>query len=121
MNAWRRVCELIFLSSPARRATRRTIRPAACRSIRAPFGAQEDRAVEALADGQIDRAGAARRERGGDDLPALAPHGQRAVPALDPQLVDLGAEGFGDAQRIPSSRRKDSSRWCRFESAGELV
>ena len=34
MNAWRRVCGPMGLSTPARRATRRTIRLAQCRSIR---------------------------------------------------------------------------------------
>src|SRR4029078_11041155 len=72
MNACRRVCGLIFLANPARRATR---------------------PVQALADGQIDRPGGARRERNGDDLAALPEHGQRAVTALNPKLVDIGAEG----------------------------
>jgi hypothetical protein len=41
MNAWRSVCGPIFLTSPALRATRRTIRPAACRSSRWPDSAYQ--------------------------------------------------------------------------------
>jgi hypothetical protein len=38
----------------------------------AAIGGQEDWSLAALADGQVDRAGGARRERDGDDLAALA-------------------------------------------------
>jgi hypothetical protein len=41
MNACRSVCGPTFLAIPARRATRRTIRPAACRSSRRPSGARK--------------------------------------------------------------------------------
>jgi hypothetical protein len=65
MNACRSVCELTCLAIPARRVTRRTIRAAPCRSSRRPSAAKEQRP---LADGQIDAAGGARRQRDGDDL-----------------------------------------------------
>jgi hypothetical protein len=47
------------------------------------IGGQEDRSFAALADGQVDRPGGARRERDGDDLAVLAGDGERPVPALD--------------------------------------
>jgi hypothetical protein len=43
---------------------------------------QEDRSFAALADGQVDRPGGARRERDGDDLAALAGDDESPVPAL---------------------------------------
>jgi hypothetical protein len=44
---------------------------------------QEQRPVTALADGQVDRPGGARRERDRDDLAALAGDHQGAVPPRD--------------------------------------
>jgi len=54
---------------------------------------QEDRPVRALDDSQVDRS--ARRERDRHDLAALASDGQRPVPALDTQGLDVGAGGVG--------------------------
>jgi hypothetical protein len=45
-------------------------------------GGQEHRPVGALADGQVDGPGSARRQRNRDDLAALAGDGQRASTAL---------------------------------------
>jgi hypothetical protein len=50
--------------------------------------------LQALADGQIDRSGGARRQLDGDDLAALPEHGLGAVPALESKLVNVGTEGF---------------------------
>ena len=63
------------------------------------IGAQEDRPVQALADGQIDRPGGARGEWDGDQLAALTQHGQGAVPALETEIVDVRAQSFGSATR----------------------
>ncbi len=90
MNACRSVCGLIFLSSPARRATRRTIRPALCRSMAPPVGAPEDRPINPFSDGQVDRASCAWCKRDGDQLAALTQHGQGAVPAFQAEVVDVG-------------------------------
>ena len=72
MKAWRRVCGPTGLVIPARRAARRTIRPAPWRSSRRPFAVQEDRPFAALADSQVDGPCGARGQRDGDDLAALA-------------------------------------------------
>jgi hypothetical protein len=99
MNACRNVCGLIFLFSPARRATRRTIRPALCRSIRCPSGRRKigpsrrslmARSIARAVHGAWD----------GDQLAALTQHGQGAVPAFETEIVEVGAECFGDPQPV---------------------
>jgi hypothetical protein len=59
-----------------------------------PVGGQEHRAAGALADGQVDGPGRPRRQRDGDDLAALAGDDQRPVPALEAQVLDVGAGGL---------------------------
>ena len=44
--------------------------------------------------------GGALDERDGDQLAALAQHGQRAVPALKSKVVDVRGQGFGDPQPV---------------------
>ena len=61
---------------------------------------QEDRAAGALADGQVDRPGCAQCQRDGDDLAALAGDGQRPVPALEAQVLDVGTGGLGYPQPV---------------------
>src|SRR4051812_40914565 len=56
--------------------------------------------VEALTDGEVDRTGGTRCERDGDDLAALAQHGEGAVPAFEAELVDVRAQGLGDTPGI---------------------
>ena len=56
-----------------------------------PVRGEEQRPLGALADGQVDRAGGARRERDGDDLAALAGDDQGAVAALEAQVLDVRA------------------------------
>src|SRR4029077_12017097 len=65
---------------------------------------QEDRPRAAFADGQVDRSRGTRRERDGDDLPALAGDHQRPVPALDAHGLDVGAGGFGNRSPLRASR-----------------
>jgi hypothetical protein len=48
-----------------------------------PVGAEEDRPVHPLTDGQVDRPRRPRRQRDGDHLAALADDNQSPVPALD--------------------------------------
>jgi hypothetical protein len=59
--------------------------------------AQKDRAVDPFTDGQVDRASGPGREGDGDDLAALAQHGERAVASLEAECVDIGAERLGHA------------------------
>ena len=56
----------------------------------------EDRAAGPFADGQVDGAGSARRERDGDGLAALTQDGERPMSSLDAECVDVGPNRFGD-------------------------
>ena len=73
-----------------------------------PVRGQEHRPVHALADGQIDRSGSARRQRDGDDLAALAGDGQSPVPAFQAQVLDVGASSLRDPQ--PVQREQGNQR-----------
>ena len=53
----------------------------------AAVGGEEDRSFAAFADGQVDGAGGAGRERDGDDLAALAQDGEGAVAAFEAERV----------------------------------
>jgi hypothetical protein len=61
---------------------------------------QEDGTAGALAGGQVDRPGGARRERDGDHLAALTGDDQRPVPAFQAQRLNIGAGGLGDPQAV---------------------
>ena len=61
---------------------------------------QEDRTAGALAGGQVDRPGGAGRQRNGNHLAALTGDGQRAVPAFQAPLLDIGAGGLGDPRAV---------------------
>jgi len=65
-----------------------------------PVGSKKDRPVHALAHGQVDRPRGAGRERDCDDLAALTRDDKSPVPALDAQVLDAGAGGFGDPQPV---------------------
>ena len=65
-----------------------------------PVRGQEDRPAGALAGGQVNRPGRARRQRDGDDLAALAGDGQRPVPALQAQVLDVRAGGLRDPKPV---------------------
>ena len=124
MNAWRSVWGPTGLVIPARRAIRRTIRPAPCRADDppgtvpvqpAPISGQEDGSFGAFADGQVDRPGGARGERDGDDLAALAGDHQGSVAALDAERFDAGAGGLGDPQPVQREQRDQRvlRRWAK--------
>jgi hypothetical protein len=66
---------------------------------------EENGIVAAFADGQVDRPGRARGERDGDDLAALAGDGQGPVPALQAQVLDVGAGSLRDPQPIQGQQR----------------
>jgi hypothetical protein len=65
-----------------------------------PVGAHEDRPVAALADRQVDGPGRPRCQRHGDDLATFAQDGERAVTALEPEVLDVGAESLGHPQAV---------------------
>jgi hypothetical protein len=77
---------------------RRTIRPAAWRSTGA--GAGKDRSLAAFADRQVDGPGRPGGEGDGHHLAPFADDGDGAVAALEPEVLDLGADGFGDPQPV---------------------
>jgi hypothetical protein len=80
--------------------------------------AEENRPAHALADGQVDRPGRARCQRDGDDLAALARDDQRAVPALDAQVLDVSAGGLGDPQPVERQQRDQRVLARRSEPSG---
>jgi hypothetical protein len=65
-----------------------------------PVDGHEDRAFGALTDGQVDSPCGARRERDGYDLAALSGDDQGAVPALEPEGLDVRARGLRHPQPI---------------------
>ena len=56
--------------------------------------AEEDRAISAITDREIDRSRRARRERDGHGLAAFADDAQGAVAALEAESFDVGADRF---------------------------
>jgi len=71
----------------------------------ATVGVEEDRPFYALADGQVDRPGCARRERDRHDLAALAGDHERPVTALHAQRLDIRAGGLGHPQAVERQQR----------------
>jgi hypothetical protein len=94
MNACLSVCGVTALVISAWRAALRTTRPAAVPVQPLSVCGQEHRPDGALGDGKVDLPGHARRQRYGDDLAALAGDGQRPVPAIQAQVLDVGAGGL---------------------------
>ena len=103
MNTRLSLCGPIRLLIPARRATLRTIRSAACRSSRR-WSAVTKIGPPSFPGGQVDRPGVTGRERDGDDLAALAGDRQGPVPAFQAQVLDVGADSFGDRSPLSASR-----------------
>ena len=64
---------------------------------------QEQRPLGTFADGQVDRPGRARRQRDGHYLAALASDDESPVAALEAQVLDVGAGGFGDRSPFRAS------------------
>jgi hypothetical protein len=97
------------LSDPARRAARRTIRPAPCRppAVRG----QEYHP----ADGQVERPGSARRQRDGDDLAALGGDGQ---PRGQRRTGRRAARRAAGRRAGEERRRTDADAWRRSGPGG---
>jgi hypothetical protein len=62
--------------------------------------APKDWPVVAFTDGQVDRAGGPGHERHGGGLVALAHDPERAVAALDGEVLDVGGTGLADPQPV---------------------
>jgi hypothetical protein len=89
----------------------------ACRSSRRAVRGQEHWCAGALADGQVDRPGGARRERDGDDLAALAGNRESPVAAFQTEVLNVGAGGLGDPQPVQREQR-DQPMLCRRPEPG---
>jgi hypothetical protein len=73
-----------------------------------------------LADGQVERPGGARRERDGDDLAALIRVMVRVrVAALEAEVLDVGAGGFGDPQPVQGQQGDQGMLACSPEPGGD--
>jgi len=83
-----------------------------------PVRGQEHRAAGPFPDGQVDRAGGARRQRDGDDLAALAGDRQGPVAALEAQVLDVGAGGLGDPQAVEREQGDQRMLGRRAEPGG---
>ncbi len=96
MNAWRSVCGPISLAMPARRATRRTMRAAPCRSRRLPSLVVKIGPAQRSPTGQVDGAGGAWREGDSHGLAALAQHRQSPMAPFDAEGFDVDPDRLGD-------------------------
>ena len=65
----------------------------------------EDRTIESFTDGEIDGPADPWGQRHGDQLAALAQHRDRAMPPLQTKVLDVDAQGLGDAQPIERQQR----------------
>ena len=106
MNAWRSVWGPMRLWMPARRARRRTIRPAAMAIKTCAVAADEDRPFASLTDGEVDGPGGAGRQRDGDGLAALADDRQGAVAAFEPER-SMSAPIASDTRSPFNARQAD--------------
>ena len=84
-----------------------------------PVGGQEHRPAGPLADGQVDRPGRARRQRDGDHLAALTGDRQGPVPAFQAEVLDVGADGFGDPQPVQGEQGDQRVLGWRAEPGGD--
>jgi hypothetical protein len=80
---------------------------------------EENRPLAAFAGGQVDRAGGAGSERNDDDLAALAGDGQRPVPALQTQMLDVGAGRLRYPQPVQREQGDQRMLGRRAEPGGD--
>ncbi len=82
-------------------------------------GGEEDGPVTPFPGGQVDRPGGARRERNGDDLAALADDRQGPVPALQAQMLDIGASSLGHSQPVQGEQGNQRVLQRRANAGGD--
>ena len=114
MNACRSVCGLTCLAIPGV-ARHPADDPGGAVPVQpSPVRGGEQRPFGSLADSQVDRPGGARRQRDGDHLAALAGDGQRPVPALQAQVLDVRAGSLGDPQPVQGQQgnQRVLARWA---------
>jgi len=107
------------LAIPARPATLRTIRPTPCRSSRRPSAARNTGPSVRSPDGDVYRSGGAGSERDGYDLAALAGDSQCPVPALQAEVLDVGASGLRDPQPVQREHGDQRVPGRRAEPGGD--
>ena len=118
MNACRRVCGPTSWRS--RRGGHTADDPAGPVTVETPPSpVEEDGPVGPFADGQVDRPGGARRERDGDGLASLAHDGERPMPSLDAEGLDVGADRFGDPQPVERQQGDQRMLGGRAEPGGD--
>jgi hypothetical protein len=71
----------------------------------------EDQALAPLAHGQVHGPRLPGRQRDADHLAALSAHEQRPVAALDPQVLDRGAERLGGTKPFRASSETKACSW----------
>jgi hypothetical protein len=71
--------------------------------------ASQDRPLVAISDGQVDRPSGPRYERHGGGLVALAHDPQRAMAALDAEVLDVGGAGLADTQPVQPEQHSKRS------------
>jgi hypothetical protein len=81
-----------------------------------PGGLDEDRTIETVANGQVDGSWG-EWHRGGPS--ALADHRQRAMPPLQAERVDVGADRLGHAQPVQRKQRHQCMIPRRREAGGD--
>jgi len=69
-----------------------------------PVSSNDDRSLATFAHRQVDGPGRAGRQRDGHDLATLAHDRERAVPSLQPQVLDVSPNGFRDPQPVESQQ-----------------
>ena len=72
----------------------------------AALGPEEDRPHRSLADIEVDRPGGAGSQGDGHVLAALAHDLERAVSALEVEVVDVGAQGLRDPKPVEGQQRR---------------
>ena len=68
--------------------------------------APQDRPIVAFTDGQVDRPSGPRYERHGGRLVARAHDPQRAMAALDAEVLDIGGACLADTQPVQAPQAR---------------
>jgi hypothetical protein len=126
MKECRRLWDEMRFFTPARLASRLTIRSAAVAVHAAAFCADEDRTRRSLTDVQVQGSAGSRCEWNRDLLAALAHDPQRSVPAVHVEGFDVSVQRLTDPK--PVQRKERDQRvlsWdaepCLHEKAAEFV
>ena len=85
----------------------------------ATVATEEDRPARSLANREIDGPGSARRHRDRHGLSSLSQDGERPVPTLKSERLDVCADRFGDPQAIQREQRDERVLSRRSKSCGD--